>query len=261
MAGVDYAPAPVRRAVATGWDERRMPFAAALLLAIACLGALPALLLLAEAFLPPDPPPRPKLAVHLVALTPPPPPPPPETAPPPAALEAVVPVGPKPGVLVVRRPIPRAPEPRHPLARIRPPARRHSPMPVPVMRPVAPIIDPSSASFAPAPAAAATAPPAAPTADEHLRLEARIRAAVQAALVYPASARMMDEAGTARVAFDYRDRIVSHVRLAGSAGSALLDRAAIETVRRAEMPAPGALAGTTLQLVMEINFRSVTEDE
>ena len=58
-----------------------------------------------------------------------------------------------------------------------------------------------------------------------------MRAAIQAALHYPESARMAGMSGRTRVAFRYRDGVVSNVSVVVSSGMGLLDRAAVAAVR------------------------------
>jgi len=61
--------------------------------------------------------------------------------------------------------------------------------------------------------------------------------------------------GRARVAFTYRDGVVSDVRLVTSSGVGLLDRAALATVRDAVYPKPPPdLAGKTLAKQLWVTF-------
>jgi protein TonB len=63
---------------------------------------------------------------------------------------------------------------------------------------------------------------------------------VQAALAYPAAARIANEEGQARVAFDYFDGRVTNITLVRSSGFPVLDRAALATVAAAQYPGPPA---------------------
>ena len=86
-------------------------------------------------------------------------------------------------------------------------------------------------------------------------LEARIREAVQAAVQYPAAARMMNLRGRARVRLDYQDGNVGGVGLAQSAGNGLLDSAAIRAVQEARYPKPPSeIAGRLLRLLVWVDF-------
>ena len=86
-------------------------------------------------------------------------------------------------------------------------------------------------------------------------LEARIREAVQAAVQYPAAARMMSLRGRARVRLDYQDGAVGDVELAQSAGNGLLDNAAMKAVRQAQYPRPPSeIAGRLLRLLVWVDF-------
>ncbi|WNC92612.1 TonB family protein [Paraburkholderia sp. FT54] len=82
-----------------------------------------------------------------------------------------------------------------------------------------------------------------------------MRAAIQAALHYPESARMAGMAGRTRVAFQYRDGEVSDVRVVVSSGIGLLDRAAVAAVRDAAYPKPEpAFVGKTLSEQLWVTF-------
>jgi protein TonB len=86
------------------------------------------------------------------------------------------------------------------------------------------------------------APPSPPPVEgtKGLTFEQRLLAAVQAAVDghYPPAARLTHQQGQADVGFDYLDAQISHVTLVQSSGSALLDKAALATVRDARYPPP-----------------------
>ena len=99
--------------------------------------------------------------------------------------------------------------------------------------------------------------PPARAADQEVVLEARIRDAVQAAVRYPAAARMMGVTGRARVQLNYRDGAVDRPSLAQSSGTPMLDRAAISAAQVARYPAtPPELTGRLLRLLVWVEFRS-----
>ena len=82
-----------------------------------------------------------------------------------------------------------------------------------------------------------------------------MRAAIQAALHYPESARMAGMSGRIRVAFRYRDGVVSNVSVVVSSGMGLLDRAAVAAVRDAAYPKPEpAFLGKTLSEQLWVTF-------
>jgi protein TonB len=144
------------------------------------------------------------------------------------------------------RPAPIPPPPRLPrLQAITPPA----PEPVPqVATPVAPATPaPLAAAPSPiAPPAAAPPPPpqAASKSDPNAEYAAKVKAAVQAALIFPPAAAAMDFQGRARVEFKLRDRAPSQARILVSSGMGLTDRAALQSVEAAKYPPPPqALAG------------------
>ena len=167
---------------------------------------------------------------------------------------------PKPAVVP---PKPEAPSPTHPVvpvhrvAHVAPPKPaaianpRPEPTPAPVM-PAATPTDPQPVPRPPPPPAAAPAP-AVVTATPSF--EGALRAAIQAALRYPESARMAGMAGRTRVAFQYRDGEVSNVSVVVSSGIGLLDRAALAAVRDASYPKPEpAFVGKTLAEQLWVTF-------
>ena len=111
--------------------------------------------------------------------------------------------------------------------------------------------------------AGGTAAPAAPggvPAELLGTLEARIHGAVQAAVIYPASARMARRTGSAQIAFGFADGVVSNVALAVSSGSPAIDAAALAAVRRAAMPrAPAQIGGAVLALRVWVRFSLATD--
>jgi protein TonB len=170
----------------------------------------------------------------------------PETAPAPEA-----PPVPKP------QPVARPVTPVHQVTHV---ARPHSvpavppPAPTPIPEPATPSaapMDTRPASTPPPPPAMPAAAPAAPNPS----FENAMRAAIQAALHYPESARMAGMAGRARVSFRYRDGSVSDVTLITSSGGAILDRAALAAVRDAAYPKPEpAQMGKTLDEQLWVTF-------
>lgn|GEM_PF-882695 len=164
----------------------------------------------------PAPPPRPHPVVH----------PPPAPTPRPAPLRRVH-VQPK----RVREPKPVRHRPRvahrpRPVHRVvRPPPR-----PIPVRSIPKPVTVPSPS---PPPRREPAGDPSALAA-----WEARVRAAIQAALVYPPSARWLRETGRARVAFVWSSGVASHPRILVSSGIRALDSAALAAVRDARIPPP-----------------------
>lgn len=84
---------------------------------------------------------------------------------------------------------------------------------------------------------------------------AKMHQAVQAAVRYPPAAKMMGMQGRARVSFTYVNGQVSDVRLVTSSGSDVLDRAALEAVRRANYPMPpDALKGKVERMTIWVRF-------
>jgi len=91
-------------------------------------------------------------------------------------------------------------------------------------------------------------------------LEARIRQAVQDALIYPSSARIMHMQGRTQVRFDYSDGTADMIDVAIPSTSALLDRAALAAVRRAALPhAPAEIGNRRLALLVWVDFRLTSQ--
>ena len=66
---------------------------------------------------------------------------------------------------------------------------------------------------------------------------------------------MMGITGRTRVAFAYHDGIVNGIGVAQSAGTPMLDAAALAAVRAASYPRPPeAIAGQTLRLLVWVDF-------
>lgn len=93
------------------------------------------------------------------------------------------------------------------------------------------------------------------SADDEAALEARIRDAVQAAVRYPAAARMMGLTGRARVRLEYHAGTASPA-LVQSAGAPVLDDAALAAARTAHYPAPPPeLGNRLLRLLVWVEFK------
>jgi protein TonB len=87
-------------------------------------------------------------------------------------------------------------------------------------------------------------------------LQGRIRAAIQAALHYPAAAAAMQLTGRAQVQLDYQSGAVRNIQMKQSAGSPLLDRAALAAVRDAHYPAaPAEVGNRTLPLLVWVELQ------
>jgi protein TonB len=86
----------------------------------------------------------------------------------------------------------------------------------------------------------------------------RLKAAIQAAVVYPAAARNMGFSGRARVEFQFRDGAIDHLKIIQSSGSGLIDQAALASVGNAVLPPiPDSLKGRemTYQVTVEFQLR------
>ena len=85
--------------------------------------------------------------------------------------------------------------------------------------------------------------------------EARIREAVQEAVHYPTAARMMGVTGRARLELAYQAGSLSGVSLVQSAGTSVLDDAAVTAARAAHYPPPPPEVGDhPLRFLLWVNF-------
>lgn len=165
---------------------------------------------------------------------------------------------PVPITLVSEEPAP--PEPTPPPPKPLPPVAKPKPQVQPKTR-VAPqkpaaqaaaVATPEPAPSAPAPVAEAPTafsepvrtPPAPPPAGNkeapNAEYAAKVKAAVQAAVVYPSAALALHFAGRVRVEFHLRDSVAGQARIVTASGIGMIDRAALQSVQSASYPAPPA---------------------
>ena len=81
-------------------------------------------------------------------------------------------------------------------------------------------------------------PPASGPSDKELEFAARVKAAIQAAVVYPMAAKQMGYRGKAMVEFIYRDGGVMQTHVVQSSGMVMIDNAALAAVSAARFPTP-----------------------
>ena len=99
-------------------------------------------------------------------------------------------------------------------------------------------------------------PPSQDLASVRASFEAELRSAIQSAVRYPAAARLMRLTGRTLVMFEFRDGMVSRIRVARSCGIDFLDRAAERAVRNAPYPStPAELAGQRMAFEIWVHFR------
>ena len=137
---------------------------------------------------------------------------------------------------------------------------REQPEPEPQIVEPAPVAEAAPVTL---PAKPIEPPRPAPPATVSDSFKGAVKAAVQAAMVYPASARMAHVGGKTKVAFNYRDGRVSNLSIVISSGSGMLDAAARRAVEAASYPAPPAdFAGKPLQFEVWVRFflNGSTED-
>lgn len=118
---------------------------------------------------------------------------------------------------------------------------------------------PTAFSAPPVIAAAPPAPPPPPPVQLGPPAEyiAKVKAAVQAAAVYPPAAVALNFRGRTRVEFKLKDGVSSQARVVTGSGMGLVDRAALQSVQAALYPpSPAVLAGKEeiYQVWVEFNF-------
>jgi len=145
---------------------------------------------------------------------------------------------PKPEVPEPPKPIPKAPPP--PVKKVAlPPEPTPTPKPEPVVQAPQPVEKVAPTPFVePAPPPPVRVASTKTDADLMAVYSARIRAAVQAALVFPYSARELGATGRTRVEFKLDQGRHSGEHVLISSGMSTLDKAALQAVRDANYPAP-----------------------
>jgi protein TonB len=132
------------------------------------------------------------------------------------------------------------------------------PVSAPITKTAVPIPAPSVAVNTPAPSpqiespiveapAPVVPPPPARTkaaAEREAEFAAKVKAAIQAAVVYPPAARSMGFVGRARVEFVLRDGVPGQIKIIQGSGIGMIDRAALSAVANAAYPeVPDSLKG------------------
>jgi protein TonB len=170
-------------------------------------------------------------------------------------------------------PVPPKPAPKReiklPPKPVQPPPAVIPPLPQPVERPL-PNVPKAAAEPAPIQASEASPivevpppppprPPVASNAALEAEFAARLRAAIQAAVVYPPAARFMGLKGRARVEFIYRDGSPRQQRILQSSGNGMIDQAALAAVSGAVFPpAPEFMRGKDYLYQIAVNFDVTT---
>ena len=166
---------------------------------------------------------------------------------------------------------PPLPEPPAPLP-LPTPVKIKSTPPLPTPPPTAPatlpvVAAPSEAPVLPAavtpvstvvqaPTPPAPPPPPAGPSGPSAEYVAKVRAAVQAAFVYPAAAKAAEFRGRTRVAFRLLDANATGARVLVGSGMGLVDNAALQAVQKASYPlAPADQKGSELNFEVWVEFR------
>lgn len=187
-----------------------------------------------------------------------------ETPPQPKAPEIIQLAFDDPKVEEVKRPVKKeTPKPKPVPRRVVQPRVQTPPPPQPVPPPSRPlpVVNDSPVSEK----VAVQAPPPPPRDDSAAKeasFAAQLKAAIQAAVVYPPAARMSGFHGRARIEFVFRNGICSQVHVIQSSGSGLIDRAALAAVTAATPPPiPDSLKGRSVTYQVTVSFElSPAED-
>lgn len=183
---------------------------------------------------------------------------------PPRPMMAVVPLSIEAEISNPTPELPAKPPPEPVKSKPLPQQKTLTPLPVTPVQPERPRLAEEVASPLPASTAveapAVAKPPrvssALPVVDPREEYNAKVKVAVQAALVYPPAAAALNFRGRARVEFKLRDGVSSQARILASSGMGLTDRAALQSVQGAAYPLPpAALRGKeeTYQVWIEFN--------
>lgn len=220
-----------------GYRDAEAGWGRALFFALIVEGILLAALVLLTTSTTSAPPPAPPVRIALIA----PPVPKPAALPKPVVKPVPRPV---PKKVVMPRPAPPKPQPRVVVPKLQP----LPPSPVAARTPPPPPAPPKPISQPP--------PPPAPDPQVKDSYLGRVKAAIQAAVRYPAAARMMGESGRVKVAFTLRGGAAEHVRVIVPGITAAFSDAALAAVRAAAIPAPPALlAGKNMGLTVWVEFK------
>ena len=199
-------------------------------------------------------PPKPALRVLPLEIEA--PAPEPQIAPPPPVVAAPRPPEPAPPQPVPTPPVPQpvhAHPPPRPRAPTPPPAPVPQAAPAPVEPAPAPVSPAESAAPEPAPPPPAPAPagPAGPSSE----YVAKVRAAVQAAFVYPPAAAALGIPRRTRVAFTLHGVTPTGARVLAGSGMGLMDRAALQSVQAATYPPPPEMNGADASFEVWVEFK------
>ncbi len=103
-------------------------------------------------------------------------------------------------------------------------------------------------------------PPPPPTvnneaAEKEANFAAQLKAAIIAARIYPAAARMMGTHGKTKLGFSFQDGVSSQIHIIKSSGSTMFDQAATQAVTAAPVPPiPESLKGKRVNYEVEVVF-------
>lgn len=209
---------------------RHFPSRAFALAILAELGIVGAVALMLAGAVSPRPALSEPVPITLVSEEPAPPEPSPPTPPAPPPPKPLPPVAmPKPQVQPKAKVAPQKPA--------APAAAVQTPEPAPDAQ--APVAEAPTAFSEPV----RTPPAPPPTGDKdapNAEYAAKVKAAVQAAVVYPPAALALHFAGRVRVEFHLRDSVAGQARIVTASGVGMIDRAALQSVQSASYPAPPA---------------------
>ena len=183
--------------------------------------------------------------ITLVSEEPAPPEPTPPAPPPPKPLPPVA--LPKPQVQPKTKVVPPKPTP--------PAAVAAAPSPTPSEP--APQAETPTAFSGPVRTPPAPPPPAGNKDAPNAEYAAKVKAAVQAAVVYPPAAAALHFSGRVRVEFHLRDGVAGQARIVTPSGVGMIDRAALQSVQNARYPeAPPDMQGKDHVYQVWVEFTS-----
>ena len=162
-------------------------------------------------------------------------------------------VPPKP----VAIPLPKRPPPK-PMAKPTPqPQARPQPVPTPIKQTLPPSLLPSPVQAPPAPSA--VPPPPAPPSPPNPAIEAeylaRVKGAIQSAVRFPDSAKMLGQGGRVQVEFHLQNGLITALRIFQKGSMDSFNNAAMAAVREAHLPPiPVELRGKSFTLELWVEF-------
>ena len=150
-----------------------------------------------------------------------------------------------------------APRPKiKPVPQVVHPRPLPTPAPPPIRHIATPTVEDSPVALpAPPPPPAQPIPQLDRTAEREAEFASKVKAAIQAAVVYPAAARNMGYRGKARVEFTLRDGVPHQAHIIQGSGIGMIDNAALAAVANARYPmTPESIKGKDIPYQVTVFF-------